>query len=112
MRVLVLLIFVVLTAVCPLAQSLPGDADANGTVDLDDARMIARYLTKQVVSVPSAASADATQDGEIDMEDAFAIAQRTTGRSAFMIIAPVFGNPAELNVGKTLRIEVFERFFP
>src|ERR1017187_4794437 len=82
-------------AVAPLfaRAGIPGDADGNGVVNLDDARTIARYLTKQIPSIPNPADADATQDGVIDMEDAFAIAQWVTGQSRFIVVPPDYGNP-------------------
>ena len=63
-------------------HTLPGDADGNGTVNLEDARTIARFLVNQIPILPNPADADATQDGKVDMEDAFIIVRQLTGQSA------------------------------
>jgi hypothetical protein len=81
-------------------------------VNIEDARTIARFLTKQIPAIPNPANADANQDGVIDMEDAFAIAQWVTGQSRFIVVAPDYGRADARHVGRTLRIDVFERFFP
>ncbi len=94
------------------AHALSGDADGNGILDLDDSRTIARYLVDQIPEIPNAAEADATQDGLIDMADAFAVAQKVSGQSRIVVVAPHYGHSGELLVGDIVRIEVFERFFP
>jgi uncharacterized protein (DUF2342 family) len=97
---------------CSAQAGIPGDADGNGVVNIEDARTIARFLTKQIPAIPNPANADANQDGVIDMEDAFAIAQWVTGQSRFIVVAPDYGRADARHVGRTLRIDVFERFFP
>jgi len=92
--------------------ALPGDADGNGIVNLDDARIIARFAVKQIPSIPNPSDADANQDGKIDMEDAFIIAQKVTGQTRIVVVAPRYGSSDMLKVGDTIRIEVFEKFFP
>lgn len=95
-----------------VSYALSGDADGNGTLNMDDARIIARYLSHQVSVLPSPADADATQDGKVDMEDAFVIAKQQTGQSRIVVVAPQYGSPATTRAGDTLRIQVFEKFFP
>lgn len=96
----------------PLASALPGDVDANGVVDNEDARAIARYLTGQIAALPDPAAADATQDGTVNMEDAFVIAKRVTGESAVVVAAPRYGRSDALQVNDIVRVELFEKFFP
>src|SRR3990172_260606 len=103
-------IFLILLPV--YGYALMGDADGNGTVNLDDAQTIARYLVNQISAIPNPTDADATQDGKIDMEDAFAIAQKVTGHTRFVVVAPRYGRSDKLQIGDTIRIEVFEKFFP
>jgi len=76
-------IFVGIFFICFLfpfsAYALPGDADGNGSVDIEDARIIARFVANQIPTLPNPDDADATQDGKVDMEDAFIIAKWVTG---------------------------------
>ena len=109
------LFFVVLVA----GQTMPlssyaalGDADGSGEIDMDDARIIARFVTNQVASIPSMSDADASQDGKVDMEDAFIIAKKVSGRSRIVVAAPRYGSVDNLPVGGVIRVEVFEKFFP
>lgn len=94
-------------------EALPrGDVDGNGVVDMEDARLVARFVLGQVDSLPNPDAADATQDGEITMEDALAIAQSVTGISRVVVVGPVHGLPGKAQVGSRVLIEVFEKFFP
>ena len=95
-----------------ISFALLGDADGNGVLDLDDSRIIARFVVNQIPVVPNPGEADATQDGVIDMVDAFVIAQKVSGQSRIIVVAPYFGYSDELLVGDIIRIQVFERFFP
>ena len=95
-----------------LGYALPGDADGNGAVDIDDARIIARFVVNQIPSLPNPADADATQDGKVGMEDAFIIAKWVTGETRIVVVAPRYGPPEPLRLGEAIRIEVFEKFFP
>lgn len=95
-----------------LGYALPGDADGNGAVDIDDARIIARFVANQIPALPNPTDADATQDGKVDMEDAFVIAKWVTGETRIVVVAPRYGPPEPLRLGEIIRIEVFEKFFP
>ena len=95
-----------------ILYALPGDADGNGTVDIEDARMIARFVANQIPAPPNPSDADATQDGKVDMEDAFIIAKWVTGETRIVVVAPRHGRSDKLQIGSTIRIEVFEKFFP
>lgn len=94
------------------AYALPGDADGNGAVDIEDAQIIARFVVNQIPSLPNPADADATQDGKVDMEDAFVIAKRVTGETRIIVVASRYGPSDKLQMGDIIRIEVFEKFFP
>lgn len=94
------------------AYAIPGDADGNGVVDLEDARTIARFLAGQIPAIPNPKDADANQDGKIDMEDAFIISKKVTGQTRIVVVAPLNGSPDVLRLGAIVRIEVFEKFFP
>lgn len=89
-----------------------GDVDGNGIVEMEDARLVARYVVGQIDTLPYPENADATEDGEITIEDALAIAQRVTGLSRVVITTAKYGLPGKTYVGGLMRIEVFERFFP
>ncbi len=110
-RVCISLLAFFLMAPC-FALALPGDADGNGTVDIEDARIIARFVANQIPGLPNPTDADATQDGNVDMEDAFIIAKRVTGNTRIVVVAPRYGPPEPLKLGEVIRIEVFEKFFP
>lgn len=105
-------IFMICILSASISYALPGDADGNGIVDLDDARTIARFVVHQIPSVPNPSAADATQDGNVDMEDAFVIAKKVTGQTRIVVVAPRYGSSEKLQIGNTIRIEVFEKFFP
>ncbi|MBA4368069.1 MAG: hypothetical protein C0403_10590 [Desulfobacterium sp.] len=92
--------------------TLPGDADGNNSVDMEDARLIARFVANQILSLPHPVDADATQDGKVDMEDAFIIAKWITGETRIVVVAPRHGRSDKLQIGNMIRIEVFEKFFP
>ena len=113
-RLLFLIVMALVLGFAPVSSSfaLSGDADGNGVLNVDDARFIARFLTHQVSALPNPVDADATQDGKVDMEDAFVIAKRLTGQTRIVVVAPDFGSPQVTRVGETLRIQVFEKFFP
>lgn len=96
----------------PALQAPRGDVDGNGVVDMEDARLVARYVVGQNDALPHSENADATEDGEISIEDALAIAQRVTGRSRIVVTTAEYGLPGQTYVGSLMRIEVFERFFP
>ena len=100
------------SALAPVAAAAPGDADANGVLDMGDARWVARYAAGEITTLPDVAAADATQDGKVDMEDAFAIATQLTGNSRIVVVAPRYGSADLLQIGQPLRVEVFEKFFP
>lgn len=91
---------------------IPGDADGNGIVDMDDARIVARYVSGQIEALPSPENADVTQDGEITIDDGFTIAQRVSGNSRIVITGPKDGFPDRSQTGTIVRIEVFEKFYP
>jgi len=109
-------IFVGIFFICFLfpfsAYALPGDADGNGSVDIEDARIIARFVANQIPTLPNPDDADATQDGKVDMEDAFIIAKWVTGETRIVVVAPRYGPPEPLRLGEMIRVEVFEKFFP
>jgi RHS repeat-associated protein len=109
-------IFVGIFLICFLfafsAYALPGDADGNGSVDIEDARIIARFIANQIQTLPNPDDADATQDGKVDMEDAFIIAKWVTGETRIVVVAPRYGPPEPLRLGEVIRVEVFEKFFP
>ncbi|MFH1702232.1 MAG: RHS repeat-associated core domain-containing protein [Nitrospirota bacterium] len=113
-RILSLLIgiFLIFFAFALTAYAIPGDADGNGQVDLDDAKAIARFVVNQIPSIPNPTDADANQDGKIDMEDAFIIAKKVTGQTRIVVVAPLNGSSDIFRQGTTIRIEVFEKFFP
>ncbi len=75
-----------------------GDVDGNGVVDMEDARLVIRFVLGQVDSLPNPGDADATQDGEITLEDALAIAQSVTGISRVVVAGPVHGLPGKAQV--------------
>ena len=93
-------------------EGTPGDADGNGIVDMDDARIIARYVSGQIEALPNPENADVTQDGEITIDDGFTIAQRVSGSSRILIAGPRDGFPGMSQTGTIVRIEVFEKFYP
>jgi YD repeat-containing protein len=93
-------------------HAIPGDADGNGVVDIEDARTIARFVVTQIPDLPNPIDADATQDGNVDMEDAFIIAKWITGETRIVVVAPRYGPAELLRLGDSIRIEVFEKFFP
>jgi RHS repeat-associated protein len=95
-----------------LVESLHGDVDGDGDIDLDDARMVTRFVSGEIGSLSHPENADATQDGKITIEDALAIAQRVSGQSRIVMIRPEYGFPGKAYVGSVVRIEVYERFFP
>jgi hypothetical protein len=113
-RLLFVIVFVLLSCfLFPFyGYALPGDADGNGTVDIEDARTIARFVVNQIPDLPNPDDADATQDGKVDMEDAFIIAKWVTGETRIVVAAPRYGRSDKLKVGSIIRIEVFEKFFP
>lgn len=90
----------------------PGDVDADGDVDIEDARYIARSLVNQGPPVFSVAVADANEDGTVDIEDAFTIAKHVSGESRILLIDPEGGGSPDLKVGDLLRVQVMEKFFP
>jgi len=90
----------------------PGDVDADGDVDIEDARYIARSLVNQGPPVFSVAVADANEDGTVDIEDAFTIAKHVSGESRILLIDPEGGGSVDLKVGDLLRVQVMEKFFP
>ena len=94
------------------SYALMGDADGNGVLDLDDARVIAKFVANQVPALPNPTDADATQDGTVDMEDAFIIAKKITGQTRIVVIAPRYGRSDKPRIGEMIRIDVFEKFFP
>lgn len=89
-----------------------GDVDGNGEVDLEDARLLARFVVGQVNNLPKKYNADVTQDREITVEDALTISQRVSGETMIVVAGPVYGLPGKATVGSTVRIEVFEHFAP
>lgn len=95
-----------------LAFAETGDVDNNGAVDLDDARQIARYLVGQIPSLEKPENGDVNYDDVVDMQDAFTIAMKVTGKSRIVVASPRYGIQDKLNVGQTIRIEVFEKFAP
>ena len=96
----------------PHLQGSPGDADGNGVVDIEDARLVTRFLVGQAGIPLVRDDADATEDGEITIEDALAIAQRVSRRSRVVRVTPEYGVRQRAFAGSLVRIEVFERFFP
>jgi len=91
---------------------LPGDVDANGELELADARLLVRYIVGKIADLPNAGMADVTQDGEVRVDDALAIAQRVSGQSRIVVIRNQYGTSASTFAGDVVRIEVFERFMP
>lgn len=94
-------------------SALPsGDVDGNGVVDIEDSRLVNKYIVGQIDSLPHPENADATEDGEITIEDVLAIAQRVNGRSHVTVVGLEYGLARKIYPGSPVRIEVFERFFP
>ncbi len=95
------------------AHAIPGDADGNGVVNIEDARCIARFLVNQIPAIPRPVDADVTQDGKVDIEDAFVIAKRVNGQSLIVLVAaPIYGRESVLPIGDIVRVRVFEHFAP
>lgn len=94
------------------AFAIPGDANGDDKVDMEDARFIARYVIGLIPALPNQDDADATQDNKVDMEDAFATAKYITGQSRIVIAGPMFGGSEVLSLGEVVRIDVFEHFYP
>jgi RHS repeat-associated protein len=94
------------------AYAVMGDVDGSGIVDVDDARCIARFLVNEIPALPEPGNADVTQDGKTNMEDSFAIAKYVAGQSQITVVASRYGQSGKLQIGDTIRIEVFEKFCP
>jgi RHS repeat-associated protein len=105
-------IFVLCLLLPVSAYAIPGDADGNGIVNMEDARTIARYVVNEIPAVPNPADADANQDGKIDMEDAFIIAKKVSGQTRIVVVSTLNGSSSVLRLGEIIRIEIFEKFFP
>jgi RHS repeat-associated protein len=109
----VLAIMILICFLSPIyAQAIPGDADGNEILDIEDARTIAKFVAGQIADIPNPVDADVNQDGKIDLEDAFIIAKRLTGQTRIVVVAPLNGSPDAIRLGSIVRIEVFEKFFP
>ncbi|MEW6584309.1 MAG: RHS repeat-associated core domain-containing protein [Nitrospirota bacterium] len=110
--IMVLYIFLIFSMFPLTAYAIPGDADGNSVVDMEDARTITRYVVNQISAIPNPADADANQDGKIDMEDAFIIAKKVSGQTRIVMVSALNGSSDILKQGSIIRIEVFEKFFP
>lgn len=89
-----------------------GDANGDGRVDIEDARLIANFLVGNVPSIPFAQDADVNRDGRISTADALLILQFAKGlRTGFdfqapQVLAVVPANGAT-NVLLTANVSVF-----
>jgi len=106
----VVAVWVSLTA--SLAFGLNGDVNGDGVVDIQDSRMIGKYLTGQVSSIPNSVNADATQDGQVNMEDAFAIAKHVAGQSRILQTYVRHAQSSAFHTGDPVCVRISEHFFP
>lgn len=109
---IVLACLLVLVAETSTIAAVLGDVDGNNILDIEDARLLTSYLVRDGVVLPSPENADVTQNGVVDMDDAFAIAKRVSGQSRVVVVATLYGDGGRLEVGDSIRIEVFDHFFP
>lgn len=59
---------------------LPGDADGNGSVDMQDALLVLRFAMSLIGGESiDAANADMNGDGTVDMQDALLILRKAMG---------------------------------
>ena len=56
-------------------ETLAGDADGNGTVDVNDITLIVKYLLGESVTI-NMTNADYNQDGNVDVADIIAIVNK------------------------------------
>jgi len=105
-------IFLICLVVPVVAYPDIGDVDDDGTVDINDAQCIARFLTGQISAIHNLSNADVTQDDKVDMDDAFTIAKHLAGQSRIVTVGSRYGPSNVLQIGDTVRIEVFEKFAP
>lgn len=74
----------------PSAHALKGDANGDGRVDIQDARLVADYLVGNVLFLPQPADADVNGDGRVSTGDALLILQFSKGlRTSFDFQAPI-----------------------
>lgn len=73
----------------PSAHALKGDANGDGRVDIQDARLVADYLVGNTLFLPQPADADVNGDGRVSTGDALLILQFSKGlRTSFDFQAP------------------------
>lgn len=102
--VLAVCIFVV-----PPARALKGDANGDGQVNVQDARLVADYLVGNVLSLPQPADADVNGDGRISTADSVLIIQFSKGlRTSFDFQAPLALTvlPANASTGTLLSANI------
>lgn len=94
------------------ANALKGDANGDGQVNVQDARLVADYLVGNALSIPRPEDADVSGDGQITTADALLILQFAKGlRTTFdfqsplvLTVLPALGST---NVLLTTNISIF-----
>jgi len=104
---LAICVFVVSTA-----HALKGDANGDGQVNVQDARLVADYLVGNVLSIPRPVDADVSGDGQITTADALLILQfakglRTTFDFQSPLVLTVLPAVGSTNVLLTANISIF-----
>lgn len=94
------------------AHALKGDANGDGQVNVQDARLVADYLVGNVLSIPRPADADVSGDEQITTADALLILQfakglRTTFDFQSPLVLTVLPAVGSTNVLLTANISVF-----
>lgn len=96
----------------PSAHALKGDANGDGQVNVQDARLVADYLVGNVLSIPRPADADVSGDGLVTTADALLILQfakglRTTFDFQSPLVLTVLPAVGSTNILLTANISVF-----
>ena len=60
-------------------EAVPGDADGNGSVEMNDALVVLRFAMNLIDSLPAPANADMDGDGTVGMNDALLILRTAMG---------------------------------
>jgi YD repeat-containing protein len=89
--------------------STPGDVDGDGSVTMQDARLLALFLDGSISSLPNPENADFDQNGVIDLQDAFAIAQSVSGLPRIPLAEVDSGYGNRFPVGAMISAKVINR---
>ena len=85
------------------ARTTPGDVDGNGTVNVNDVKLVSKYASDRNMLLRYPENADADHDGQITAKDAEIIYDKILGRSRTVVGNVQFGLPGKTYVGSLIQ---------